>query len=151
MTNFLFQRVLRVDSGFKYLKHYTSRVLRGENIELYGTDFTKPLKSFFASSGCYFQAANGIILGEGTFWSANVVIVSETYDYHDEYRTLNSLRPVVIGKHCWIGANVTILPEVQLGDYTVVGAGSVVTRSFPEGHVVIAGSPARKIKDIAPK
>ena len=41
-----------------------------------------------------------------------------------------------------------ILPGVTLGDNTIVGAGAVVTKSFPEGHCVIAGNPARKIKDI---
>ena len=44
--------------------------------------------------------------------------------------------------------NSVILPGVVLGDHTIVGAGSVVTRSFEEGHCVIAGVPARKIKEL---
>ena len=44
-----------------------------------------------------------------------------------------------------------ILPNVALGDNTIVGAGSVVTKSFPNGYCVIAGNPAVKVKDLDPK
>jgi serine acetyltransferase len=40
------------------------------------------------------------------------------------------------------------LPDVTLGDFTVVGAGSVVTRSFQHGYCVVAGNPARKVRDL---
>ena len=48
----------------------------------------------------------------------------------------------------WIGMNSVILPGVTLGPGTVVGAGSVVTHSFPEGHCVIAGVPAKLIRNL---
>jgi acetyltransferase-like isoleucine patch superfamily enzyme len=41
-----------------------------------------------------------------------------------------------------------VLPSVKLGDFTIVGAGAVVTKSFPEGYCVIAGNPARIIKQL---
>ena len=57
-------------------------------------------------------------------------------------------KDIVLGKNCWIGMNSTVLPGVVLGDHTVVGAGSVVTKSFPEGWQVIAGNPAKMIRKL---
>ncbi|PSL48941.1 acetyltransferase-like isoleucine patch superfamily enzyme [Chitinophaga niastensis] len=54
-------------------------------------------------------------------------------------------RPVTLKKGCWIGANAIILPGVTIGENSVVGAGSVVTKSIPD-RVVAAGSPAKVIK-----
>ncbi len=55
--------------------------------------------------------------------------------------------PVRIGHNCWIGAGACILPGVSIGDNTVIGAGSVVTRDIP-ANVVAFGSPCRVIRPI---
>ena len=63
-------------------------------------------------------------------------------------RDKSNPEPVVIGDYCWIGMNSLIMPGVTLGPSTIVGRGSVVTHSFPDGYVVIAGNPARVIKTL---
>ena len=55
--------------------------------------------------------------------------------------------PITIGNNVWIGANVSILPGVTIGDDTVIGAGSVVNRDIASG-VVAAGNPCREIRAI---
>ncbi len=54
-----------------------------------------------------------------------------------------------VGDRCWLGARVTVLKGVVIGDGTVIGAGSVVVKSLPAG-VVAVGNPARIVKSIAP-
>lgn len=56
-------------------------------------------------------------------------------------------KPTVIGKRCWLGANVTVLKGVTIGDGTVVGAGSVVTKPLPAG-VLAVGVPAKVIREL---
>ncbi|MCI6588707.1 MAG: sugar O-acetyltransferase, partial [Clostridiales bacterium] len=55
--------------------------------------------------------------------------------------------PVVIKDHVWIGANVTIMPGVTIGENSVIGAGSVVTRDIPD-NVVACGVPCRVMREI---
>jgi acetyltransferase-like isoleucine patch superfamily enzyme len=57
------------------------------------------------------------------------------------------VKPVVLKKGCWLGANTIVLPGVTIGANSVIGAGSVVTKSIPDG-VVAAGNPAKIIKYI---
>ena len=55
--------------------------------------------------------------------------------------------PVSIGDHCWIGANAIIMPNVALGEFSIVAANSYVNSSFPK-YAVIGGSPARLIRKL---
>ena len=57
-------------------------------------------------------------------------------------------KDVRLGEKCWLGMNSMILPGVILGNNTIVGAGAIVTKSFPEGHCIIAGNPARLIRKL---
>lgn len=99
----------------------------------------------FQASGCYFQCVDNITIGKGTYIAPNVGIITANHSFTNLDLHAPS-QPVIIGRKCWIGMNAIILPGVVLGENTIVGAGSVVTRSFPQGHCVIAGNPARIIK-----
>ena len=98
------------------------------------------------ASGCYIQGIGKIYIGDYTIVAQNVSIISANHDLYDKRKHQRS--EVVIGKYCLLGVGSTVLPGVHLGDFTVVGAGSVVTKSFPEGNCVIAGNPARLIRKL---
>jgi acetyltransferase-like isoleucine patch superfamily enzyme len=97
--------------------------------------------------GCYLHGVNKIYIGDHTFIAPNVGIMSGNHDFSDlRLQTTNT--PITIGSYCWLGMNVMVLPEVVLGDFTIVGAGAVVTRSFEEGYCVIGGNPAKIIRKL---
>jgi len=93
--------------------------------------------SFLLSGGCYIQAGNGIIIGDNVMFGPGVKIISANHDVSNKDRRWIKKRPIRIGDNCWIGANSVILPGVILGDNTIVGAGTVVNRSFQKGNVII--------------
>ena len=136
-----FQKILRFNSHAYWPVHFTSMVGNSKNI--YAGIETCP----GYMPGCYIQGNGKLYIGDYTQIAANVGIITAN---HDVYCSKNHSAPrdVRIGKYGWIGMNSVILPGVELGDFTVVGAGSVVTKSFPEGYCIIAGNPARIIRQL---
>lgn len=120
--------------------HPTSQVYDVENI-LIGIDAYPGIMK-----GCYIQGKGGVEIGDYTQVAPNVIIVSANHDIYDSRKHIEA--KVTIGKYCWLGAGSKIMPGVTLGDFTIVGAGAVVTKSFPEGHCILGGVPAKKIKDL---
>ena len=118
------------------------RVVCPENISFDPNDLNN-----FQSNGIYYQALGKICIGGGTYIAPNVGLITANHDLLDPDKHLEP-KPITLGKQCWIGMNSVILPDVTLGDHTVVGAGSVVTKSFPDGYCVIVGNPARKLRDL---
>lgn len=94
--------------------------------------------------GCYLQGNGGIWIGNYVHFASNTGIISGNHSLYNQME--HELKEVRIEDYCWIGMNVVILLGVHLGPRTIVGAGSVVTKSFPDGYCVIGGNPARIIK-----
>ncbi len=94
--------------------------------------------------GCYLQGNGGIWIGNYVHFASNIGIVSANHSLYNQME--HEHKEVRIEDYCWIGMNVVILPGVHLGPRTIVGAGSVVTKSFPDGFCVIGGNPAKIIK-----
>ncbi len=94
--------------------------------------------------GSYIQGAGGVYIGDYVRFGPNVGILSSNHDLYnrDSYTT----KPIKIGDYCWLGMNTLVMAGVELGPSTIVGGGSVVTKSFPEGYCVVAGNPAKVIK-----
>lgn len=113
-----------------------------ENIEFSPDDINN-----FQGVGNYFQAINGgrIVIGKGTWIAMGVGMITSNHNL-DNPEERGKTGDIILGEACWVGMNAMILPGVELGPHTVVGAGAVVTKSFKDGHCVIAGNPARLIK-----
>ena len=105
-------------------------------------------------SNCTLYATKSIEIGDDTLIGGGVKIYDTNF-HSTDWRLRNSPEdkintvssPVVIGKHCFIGAGTIILKGVRIGDNSIVGAGSIVTKNIPENEVW-GGNPARKIKDV---
>ena len=97
-----------------------------------------------ARPGCYIQGAGTVHFGDYVQLAPNVGILSANHDLYDQ-RKYNAA-PIVIGDYSWIGMNSIVTAGVVLGPRTIVAAGAVVTKSFPDGFCILAGVPAKVVK-----
>ena len=132
------QKVLGYNKKAYWPMHFTSRVSYPERV--YAGIDTSP----GYMNNCYIQGYGRIFIGDYTQIGPSVGLISSNHDVYDSRQQIPA--PIQIGKYCWIGMNAVILPGVILGDYTIVAAGAVVSKSFPAGHCVIGGVPAKLIK-----
>lgn len=142
------QKLLGVNRSIAWPVRSLNTVSAGGNIIFHPDDINN-----FQTFGCYFQCSSATIyIGRGTYIAPNVGIITANHDTSDLHSHREG-KNVTIGDHCWIGMNAVLLPGVTLGPQTTVGAGAVVTKSFPAGKCVIAGNPARLIHslDIRPQ
>lgn len=90
-----------------------------------------------------------ITIGDDVQIGPNVQLLTPTHPLEAEARRdkLEAAQPITIGNNVWLGGGVIVLPGVNIGENTVVGAGSVVTRDLP-ANVVAVGNPARVIREL---
>lgn len=92
-----------------------------------------------------------VTIGNYVMMGPDVVIMAVTHDVSDlskpmvDHSNPSIENPVTIGNNVWIGTRVIIMPGVSIGNNSIIGAGAVVTKSFPENSIV-AGVPAKLIK-----
>jgi lipopolysaccharide O-acetyltransferase len=105
--------------------------------------------SVFANRFFTVLSAGELVIGNNTFLGSYVSITNENHGTmpDDICYGLQPLttKPVKIGSNCWIGDHATILPGVCIGDYSIIAAGSVVTKTIPS-YCIAAGNPAKIIK-----
>lgn len=126
--------------------------------------------------GCYIEppfhsnfGGGHVHFGKGIYANFNLTLVDDTHVYVGDYTMfgpnvtiataghpiLPELRiqgyqcnmPVRIGKNCWLGAGVIVLPGITIGDNVVIGAGSIVTKDIPS-NVVAVGNPCRVLREV---
>lgn len=135
--NFYGGKFLRINLFSEYLGQSFSPILTiGDNVSF--EDY------------CHIGCVNKITIGDGSIFASNVFITDHCHgetkisEYRPAIRPLYSKGEVNIGKNVWVGENVCILPGVSIGDNCIVGAGSVVTKSFPDNSVIV-GVPGNSL------
>ena len=106
-------------------------------------------KGIYANFGLTCVDDTHIYVGDYTMFGPHCILATAGHPILPELRekALQYNLPVHIGRNCWLGAGVIVLPGVSIGENTVIGAGSVVSRDIP-ANVVAAGSPCRVLRPI---
>ena len=103
----------------------------------------------YANAGLKLVDDTHIYIGDYTMLGPNVTIATAGHPIDPELRKrgLQYNLPVHIGRNCWLGAGVIVMPGITIGDNTVIGAGSVVTKDIPSG-VVAVGNPCKVLRQV---
>ena len=121
---------------------FCSRIFLGKRVII------RPTTMLFADPEATIEIEDDVMLGSGV----HIYVSNHRHDDPDvpiiDQHSCDFAR-VILRRGCWVGANAIILPGVEIGENSVIGAGSIVTRSIPH-RVVAAGNPARILNRIEP-
>ena len=106
-------------------------------------------KNIYANYNLTLVDDTHIYVGDYTMFGPNVTIATAGHPIDPSLRErgLQYNMPVHIGKNCWLGAGVIVMPGVTIGDNCVIGAGSIVTKDIP-ANVVAVGNPCRVLREV---
>jgi len=133
--NYYYKSIFEVGSNTTFLG----------KVNYYHPQFIKIGTNCSINEGVFFNISNRLVIGNDVTISSNVFITTASLDLSLWPNKQHYSEEVVIEDGVWIGAGAIILPGVSLKKYSVIGAGSVVTKSTEE-YTVYAGNPAKKIK-----
>jgi maltose O-acetyltransferase len=114
----------------------------------YGTNMIIGDKVFF-NFNCVVLDVMQVTIGSRTLFGPNVQIYTATHpiDHRERATGLEYAKPISIGEDVWVGGSVVVCPGVRIGDRSVIGAGSVVTKDIPS-DVFAAGNPCKVIRQL---
>ena len=114
----------------------------------YGTNITLGMKVFF-NFNCVVLDVAPVTIGSNVLFGPSVQVYTATHPISaaERRKWLESAKPITIGSDVWLGGGAIVCPGVTIGERSVIGAGSVVTRNVPS-DVVAAGNPARVIREL---
>ena len=116
----------------------------------YGSNIYTGEKVFF-NFNCVVLDVMAVTIGSRTMFGPNVQIYTATHpiDHRERSSGREYAKPVIIGEDVWVGGSAVICPGVSIGDRSIIGAGSVVTKDIP-ADVIAGGNPCRVIRKILP-
>ena len=139
----IYQKILRINSHVKFPVSPNIKVSLNYKLQFHPDNIDN-----FQGIGNYYQCnLSTIKIGHGTYIAPNVGLITSNHDVKN-LDLHESGMDIILGNDCWIGMNSVLLPGTVLGNKTIVGAGSVVTKSFEDGNCIIAGNPARLIRKL---
>lgn len=108
--------------------------------------------NFYANHNCVILDCAEVTFGDNVFIGPNCGFYTAGHPIDAETRNSGQefAHPIKVGNNVWIGGNVCVMPGVSIGDNTVIGAGSVVTKDIPAG-VVAVGNPCKVLRKITEK
>lgn len=109
--------------------------------------FTSIGKHVFINHACSFLDMGGISIEDNVLIGPRVNLVTENHPLDAADRRALITKPIIIKRNAWVGAGVTILPGVTIGENAVVAAGAIVSKDVAP-NTVVAGIPAKIIKNI---
>ncbi len=106
-------------------------------------------ENFYANYNLVILDCAKVVFGDNVFVGPNVGIYTAGHPLHFDLRNqeYEYALPITIGNNVWLGGNVVINPGIKIGDNTVIGSGSVVTKNIPAG-VLAFGNPCKVIRQI---